>query len=164
MAGISGIVTSAVVTRLRSANDGVNARVGAIQHADTSLAVLGLRSVSALHAGVEISEKSGHNHYPLLLVYCDKMTNSLKEKFRRFSGKAHLVIEVRHSEDRLDYLDAGTQVYVDAVCALLDESRGDWGGGAFYTGGYDVSYEPITRGGKNFLQRSKVGFEVEISR
>jgi hypothetical protein len=27
-----------------------------------------------------------------------------------------------------------------------------------------VAYEPIVRGGKNFLQRAKVGFEVEISR
>ena len=53
---------------------------------------------------------------------------------------------------------------MDAVCALLDDSRGDWGSGAFYTGGYDVSYEPIARGGKNFLQRAKVGFDVEVSK
>jgi hypothetical protein len=88
----------------------------------------------------------------------------MKEKFRRFSGKAHIVVEVRTSSDRLDLLDLGTQVYVYAICALLDDSRGDWGEGAFYPGGYDAVYEPVTRGGKNFLQRAKVGFEIEVSR
>ena len=102
--------------------------------------------------------------YPALLVYCDKMANSQKEKFRQFSGKAHVVVEVRHSQDRLDGIETKTQMYVDAVCALLDDSRGDWGGGSFYAGGYDVIYEPIARGGKNFLQRAKVGFEVEVSK
>jgi hypothetical protein len=53
---------------------------------------------------------------------------------------------------------------VDAVCALLDDSRGDWGDGAFYAGGYEVNYETVARGGKNFLQRAKVGFDVEVSK
>ena len=53
---------------------------------------------------------------------------------------------------------------MDAVCALLDDSRGDWGNGAFYSGGYDVSYEPVGRGGKNFLQRATVGFDIEVSK
>ena len=76
------------------------------------------------------------------------------------------VVERRLRHFHVDFLtsiDTDTQVYVDAVCALLDDARGDWGGGAFYAGGYDVSYEPVVRGGKNFLQRAKVGFEVEIS-
>ena len=163
MAGIGGTLTGIVILKLTATDDGINARIGAIESADQSLSAAGIRSVSALNAGVELSEKSGHAHYPLVLVYCDRMANSLKEKFRRFSGRAHLIVEVRHSEDRLDQIDAGTQLYVDAVCALLDDSRGDWGGGAFYAGGYEVSYEPVVRGGKNFLQRAKVAIEVEIS-
>ena len=51
----------------------------------------------------------------------------------------------------------------DAVCALLGEARGDWGDGASYAGGYRVDYEPVTMGGKNFLQRAKVSFVVELS-
>jgi hypothetical protein len=164
MAGISGSVTGSILSKLKATKDGVNARIGAIVHGDSRVSAVGIRSIVALHASVEISEKSGQAHYPGLVVYCEKLTNSLKEKFRRFSGRARLVIEVRHSEDRIDGIEADTQVYVDAVCALLDESRGDWGGGAFYAGGYDVVYEPISRGGKNFLQRAKVGFDVEISR
>lgn len=164
MAGISATLTGTMLDKLKATSDGVNARIGAIERADPGISTLGIRSIEALHAGVEISEKGGHAHYPALLIYCDKLSNSQKEKFRRFSGKAHLVVEVRHSEDRIESLEPNTQVYVDAVCALLDDSRGDWGSGAFYSGGYDVAYEPIARGGKNFLQRAKVGFDVEISR
>jgi hypothetical protein len=164
MAGLSGMLTDAVVSMLASTTDGVNVRVGAIEQDDSSLKTAGIRTIVALNASVDISEKTGYVQYPALLVYCDKLANTLVEKFRQFSGKAHVVVEVRHSQDTLDGIEAGVQVFVDAVCAMLDDSRGDWGSGAFYSGGYEVSYEPVGRGGKNFLQRAKVGFNVEVSK
>lgn len=165
MAGITGVLTSTVMQKLQSPAGGVNVRIGAIEAADAApSAVRGIRAITALNASVDVAEKTGHAHYPALLVYCDKLSNSLKEKFRQFSGKAHLVVEVRYSQDRLDSLEANTQTCVDAVCALLDDSRGDWGNGAFYAGGYEVAYEPIGRGGKNFLQKAKVGFEIQVSK
>ncbi len=163
MAGLSGTLTSIVVSMLTSTTTGVNARVGALENSDLSLDASGIRTITALNASVEISEKTGYVQYPALLVYCDKLSNTLKEKFRQFSGKAHVVVEVRHSQDILAGLESSAQVYVDAVCELLDASRGDWGSGLFYAGGYDVSFEPVARGGRNFLQRAKVGFDVEVS-
>jgi hypothetical protein len=164
MAGITGTLTNVVVTKLQAPADGINVRVGLIEQSDPSIGVSGVRSIVALNASVETSEKAGHAQYPALLVYCDKLSNQMKEKFRQFSGKAHLVIEVRYSQDCLQALETNTQACVDAVCALLDQARGDWGGGAFYPGGYEVTYEPVGRGGKNFLQRAKVGFEVQVSK
>lgn len=172
MAGITGTLTATLVSMLTSATDGVNVRVAAIESSDPTLSsnqssnqpAPGIRTIVALNASVEISEKTGKAQYPALLVYCDKLTNTLKEKFRQFSGKVHLVVEARNSQDHLDALETNLQVYVDAVCAMLDDSRGDWGSGAFYAGGYDVSYETVTRGGRNFLQRAKVGFDVEVSK
>ena len=163
MAGITGTLTDTVVGFLRSSQDGVNARIAAIELGG-AISAAGIRSIAALNASVEIAEKNGHAHYPALLVYCYKMSNSLKEKYRQFSGKAHLVVEVRYSQDGLESLEVNTQVCVDAVCALLDDSRGDWGNGAFYSGGYDVTYEPVARGWKNFIQRAKVGFEIQVSK
>ena len=60
-------------------------------------------------------------------------------------------------------IDPNTEMYVDAVIALLGEARGQWGDGASYSGGYEVEYEPVMMGGKNFLQRAKVNFAVELS-
>jgi hypothetical protein len=164
MAGLSGMLTDTVVSMLASTTDGVSVRVGAIEQDDSSLQATGIRTIVALNASVDISEKTGYVQYPALLVYCDKLANTLVEKFRQFSGKAHMVVEVRHSQDTLDGIEASVQMFVDAVCAMLDDSRGDWGSGAFYSGGYEVSYEPVGRGGKNFLQRAKVGFNVEVSK
>jgi len=164
MAGLIGTLTDIVVSRLSSTTDGVTVRVNAIAQGDSTLQVTGLRAILTQNVSADISEKAGQAQYPALLVYCDKMSNTLKEKFRQFSGKAHMVVEVRQSQDRLETIETNLQAYVDAVCALLDEARGDWGCGAFYTGGYEVAYEPVARGGKNFLQRAKVGFDVEVSK
>ena len=157
MAGITGILTNTVISMLQSTADGVNTRIDAIRVADAGITALEIRSIAALNANVEISEKTGQAVYPALLVYCDRIANLLTEKFRHFSGRAHVVVEVRYSQDRLEGLENNTQACADAVCAILDDSRGDWGNGAFYSGGYEVSYEPVARGGKNFLQRAKVG-------
>ncbi|HEY3825826.1 MAG TPA: hypothetical protein VGL82_14780 [Bryobacteraceae bacterium] len=164
MAGLSGTLTSMVVSKLTSPTSGVTSQITALEQLDSGLQAGAIRNIVALNASVDISEKVGFVQYPALLVYCDKMSNTLKEKFRQFSGKAHLVVEVRHSQDELTDIASNVDVYVDAVCTLLDASRGDWGSGLFYAGGYDVSYEPVGRGGKNFLQRAKVGFDVEVSK
>ncbi len=164
MAGLSGTLTDIVVSMLTSTTDGANVRLEAIEQGDSSIQAPGIRTIVAMNANVEISEKTGKAQYPALLVYCDKLSNTLKEKFRIFSGTAHTVVEVRHSQDTLGGIESSLEAYVDAVCALLDDSRGDWGSGLFYAGGYEVSYEPVGRGGGNFLQRAKVGFEVEVSR
>lgn len=164
MAGLSGTLTSIVVSMLTSTTGGANVRIGAVAQGDSALQVAGVRTIVALNASVDISEKTGSVQYPALLVYCDKLSNTLKEKFRQFSGTAHIVVEARYAQDELSNLQPNADVYVDAVCALLDDSRGDWGFGFFYSGGYGVSYEPVVRGGNNFLQRTKVGFDVEVSK
>ena len=88
----------------------------------------------------ELSEKSLGTKYPLLYVYCPKIVNQLREKFRRFSGQAHMVVEARVSQDRLEEIETNLQVYVDAIVQVLDENRGDWGDGFSYGGGYEVVF------------------------
>ena len=77
--------------------------------------------------------------YPTIHVYCGKAVNQLREKFRTFSGEAHMTIELRVSQDRLEGLETMLQVYADAVTRVLEESRGDWGDGVFYGGGYEIA-------------------------
>ena len=119
--------------------------------------------VIAQNISPELIEHSKVAKYPLLHIYCAKVTNLLREKFRTFSGEAQMVVEVRISQDRLDDLDRHTQWYADAVARVLDESRGDWGDGSFYGGGYEIIYGPVKHGGRNFLQIAKIIFTVDIS-
>lgn len=164
MAGITQTLTAALLGKLRAPLDGVTVRIGEIEQSDGTTPAAVIRSIASTNASVDVCERAGHAIYPAVLIYCDKVSNTLKEKFRQFSGRARLVVEVRHSQDKLEGLETATQLYLDAVCALLDDSRGSWDGGAFYPGGYEVNYEPVARGGKNFLQRARVSFDVEVSK
>jgi hypothetical protein len=111
----------------------------------------------------EAVERSAGATYPAVYVYCEKLANSLREKFRMFSGTARMAVEVRVSQDRLEGLERKLSLYVEAVTDVLDARRGDWGQGLFYTGGYEVAFGPTKHGGKNFIQTAKVGFDVQVS-
>ena len=112
---------------------------------------------------VGLMEKSTAVKYPVVHVYCDRAQNLLTEKFRTFSGKVRTVAEVRMSQDRIEGLEDLVRLYVDAVTQVLDANRGSWGQGMFFTGGYEVKFDPVQHGGRNFLQVAKVTFEVDLS-
>lgn len=111
----------------------------------------------------EAVERSVEVKYPTLLLYCEKITNDLREKFRTFSGKAYLATEVRVSQDRIEGLEKSLAIYVDVVTRILDQNRGDWGDGMFYTGGYEAVFGEMKHGGRNFIQTGKIRFEVLVS-
>jgi hypothetical protein len=110
-----------------------------------------------------LAERAKGVKYPVMYVYVDRVRNLLTEKFRTFSGKVRTVTEVRVSQDRLEGLEELLRLYVEAVTQVLDSNRGTWGQGAFYTGGYEVNFDPVQHGGQNFLQIAKVSFEVDFS-
>ena len=111
----------------------------------------------------KLVERAKDMKYPTLLLYCEKINNDLKEKFRTFSGKAHMAIEVRMSQDRIEGVSDLLQTYVDAVTRILDQNRGTWGNGMFYTGGYQAVFGQMEHGGRNFIQTGKITFEVIVS-
>lgn len=119
--------------------------------------------VLAQSVAPELAERTAGVQYPAIYVYCEKLTNELREKFRTFSGRARLVVEARVTHDRIEELSRRLELYVEAVTEVLDAHRGDWGGGIFYAGGYEVTFGASKHGGKNFLQTAKVTFDVDVS-
>lgn len=136
----------------------VRARTG------TSLAPLEDNQLVGIQAAPELADKSGCMPYPMFLIYCERLNNTLREKFRRFSGTATLTIEVRVTNDRIETLSGAVQHYVDGLTETLDSLRGDWGEGQFYTGGYQITFGPVKVGGKNYLQVAKATFDLQISK
>ena len=128
-----------------------------------TLAPIGVKQIFTQNVAQKLVERSLDLKYPTLLLYCERITNDLREKFRTFSGKAHLVLEVRVSQDRLEGLEKLLEAYVDAVTRILDQNRGDWGRGMFYTGGYEAAFGEMAHGGRNFIQTGKITFEVAVS-
>jgi len=121
MAGISGTLTAGVVSRLRAFHDGVNPRIGAIEAADRSLKAPGIRSILAHNIAVDLSEKSGLAHYPALLVYCDKLSNSLREKFRECAALVLPADRVDTVAQIVESLDACPDLR--SLTAILDPGR-----------------------------------------
>lgn len=161
------VLGSAVTSRVReimTAATGLPYAVSAIAEREhVELAPIDPSQVMALNIASATAERSAGATYPAIYTYCETLANLQKEKFRTFSGKAYMAVEVRVTHDRLEKVSSTLEYYTGAVTEVLDANRGDWGGGMFYTGGYKVEFGPIKHGGKNFLQTAKVLFEVEVS-
>lgn len=119
--------------------------------------------IRSQNVGADLAGRGDPVVYPAVNVYCEKIVNSLVEKFRSFSGTLEMAVEVRHSQDRLAGLQDALDLYADAAMQVLDANRGDWGDGMYYCGGYQVGFSAVKQGGKNYLQTAKVTFEIGVS-
>ena len=161
---IGSAVTAKIVQRMTNGS-GVNSALAALTQNDQALAgVMDLSQVRAQNVAPDLAERTIGVKYPAANIYCEKIVNQLREKFRAFSGQLQMAIELRQSQDRLDGLQDRLELYVDATMQLLDQSRGDWGDGAFYGGGYEVAFGQVKQGGKNFMQVAKITFEIGVSK
>ena len=161
---IGSAVTAKVLHRMTGPS-GVNAGLGALTLAEREFAGLVEASqVRGQNVAAEMAERALGMKYPAVNVYCEKIVNELREKFRVFSGRVQMAIELRQSQDRLEGIQDRLELYVDATMQMLNESRGDWGDGMFFGGGYEVAFGPVKQGGKNFMQMAKVSFEIGVNR
>lgn len=163
MARAEKLARGTLVGLLR-ANDGVEESYANLLAAeDFAAAPLTAAEVLEQYVSADLADKGSSVRYPTVQVYCEKVSNKLREKFRRFSGTATLAVEIRVSHEHMEEVGSQLQVYVDSVTDVLDRKRGSWAEGVFYTGGYEVIYSPVKRGGRNYLQSALVRLEVHIS-
>jgi len=164
MATTIGNTTTARTVQLLTGSGGMNLSLEAMAlSGEDSVAPLSATQVLAENVAADLVERASTVRYPTVNVYCEKVINQLVEKFRTFSGVSQMAIEVRHSQDRLEGLQDTVELYASAVTQTLDSSRGDWGSGMYYAGGYQVTFGAVKRGGKNFVQAAKVTFEIGVS-
>src|SRR5207302_4218464 len=164
MANTASVAARKMVEFMTAPDTGIERAVAQLaEDSDVPLGTIPPPHITAQNISFELSERSLVVKYPVVQVYVDRVRNLLTEKFRKFSGKVRTVAEVRVSQDRVERIEETLRLYVDAVTQVLEANRGSWGEGAFYTGGYEVTFEPVRHGGKNFLQTAKVVFEVDLS-
>lgn len=164
MSVTASVAAQKMVEFLTADNNGVNSAIGQLA-SDTGVSLAPLPPAHIVNQNVPVAliEKATAVKYPAMHVYTDRIRNLLTEKFRNFSGKVRTVAEVRVSQDRIEDIENRLRLYVDAVTQVLDANRGSWGQGAFYAGGYEVSFDAVQKGGLNFLQIARVSFEVDFS-
>lgn len=158
-----GSVASALVIQRLTNSTGANANLAALTQGAPPLPLLSPAQIRTGNIAPEIASRANTVTYPSANVYCEKIVNSQMEKFRTFSGTIQMAIDLRNSEDRVDNVQSNLETYADAVMAALDSSLGDWGGGMYYAGGYQVAFAPIKQGGRNYIQTAKITFEIGVS-
>lgn len=152
------------IVDLLTAPAGLSASTGILAAAEgIMLPLIADRQIIAENISVELAEKSGYAKHNAVLVYSDKIANTLKEKFRTFSGHVSVSIEVRVTHDRMEGLDQALRVYVDSIGEVLNQNRGDWGGGLFYAGAYEAVFGAVKHGGRNFIKIAKISIDVDAS-
>lgn len=119
--------------------------------------------VVALNTGTEFLERRGEGRYPSASVRCESLSNALTEKFRQFSGKARMCIDVRVTHDHAARAEGLLHLYTAAVLRTLDQQRGDWGEGLFYSGGYEVDFPALKPGGKRYVHTATVRMTIDVS-
>jgi hypothetical protein len=165
MTGKIGSAATAKVAQRITGQGGVNASLAALTQGEREFAGLVETSqVRTQNVAAEMAERALGVKYPAVNVYCEKIVNDLREKFRAFSGRVQMTIEVRHSQDRMEGIQERLELYVDATMQMLNRSRGDWGDGMYYGGGYEVAFGAVKQGGKNFMQVAKVTFEIGVNK
>jgi hypothetical protein len=163
MAGIGGTTTNRVAELLKSTKGLTSSVHQAALSARVQLSEIAPGQVFAQNVAFDVTERTGGAKYPAVHVYCEKVSNEMREKFRTFSGRVRMVVEIRVSQDRLEGLESQLHGYADAVTRVLDGNRGDWGSGMYYAGGYEINFGAVKKGGKNHIQTAKVQFDVEGS-
>ena len=165
MAATIGSLVTAKVIQLLTGASGVNSYLGGYELDNGQpMAPVNSAQIRPQNVPPEIADKSTAVHFPSANVYCERIVNSLTEKFRVFSGSVQTTVELRHSQDRLDGLQDTLENYADAFLQVLAANRGDWGGGMFYSGAYQVAFGAVKHGGKNFQQVAKISFEIGVSK
>ena len=163
MAQVTKATTSRLAAMLGSPTGLTYCLAAIAERENVRLGAITPQQVLSQSVAPELAERTAGVQYPVFYAYCEKLTNELREKFRVFSGKARLAVDVRVSHDRLEDLGQMLELHVEAVTDVLDSHRGDWGGGIFFAGKYEVAFGPTKHGGKNFIQTAKVSFDVEVS-
>jgi hypothetical protein len=158
-----GSAASGLVIQRLTGSGGANANLAFLTLGLPGIPALSPSQIRTGNIAADLAERSTTVRYPAANVYCEKIVNSQVEKFRTFSGTIQMAIDLRHSTDRVDNLQSHLETYADAVMGVLDVSSGDWGGGMYYAGGYQVAFGPVKQGGKNFIQTAKITFEIGVS-
>jgi hypothetical protein len=160
----TGSSSTRELARILQGEAGIGFSIGQISERESfELPLIEDSQIVTRNVTADLAEKTASVKYPLLHVYCDRVVNSLKEKFRIFSGTARMNVEIRVSHDRIEELETRMQLYVEAVTEVLDRNRGEWNRGMFYTGGYEVQFGAVKKGGKHFIQIAKVQFDLNMS-
>jgi hypothetical protein len=131
--------------------------------AQVQVPVISTTQIVASSAAPDLADNNLQMSYPRVCVYTNGIQNKQIEKFRSFSGTLTVVVEIWASANLLTQTDQWIHFYIEAVTELLRSNIGDWGNGFFFSGKYDVQFQPPKAGGFGFVESSKLTITLNVS-
>jgi hypothetical protein len=162
MTGIQKLCTDKAIAALEESPSTLSSELGRLAE-DYGLAPPTVR-LAAHNMPAELLEKTAGASYPAVHIYCERVSNALKQRFTKFSGTARMAASIRASHDRWEQVEQQAALLVEAITNLLEGKRGDWGDGVYYSGAYEVGFSSIRSGGKHFMQTALINFELDVVR
>lgn len=114
-------------------------------------------------ASNDIGDADTRLGFPRVCLYSAGLRNSQSEKFCSISGAVNVTADIWTSGNFVTDTDRWIHYYVEAVTVLLRKSVGDWGDGFFFSGLYDVQFQPPKMGGVGFVQFARLKFDLMIT-
>jgi|GEM_PF-1441720 len=115
-------------------------------------------------AGPAIDDMNTQLIYPRICLYSGGLKNTQIEKFRSLSGTVSVIAEIWASANLVTDSDRWIHFYVEAMTDILRRNIGDWGDGFFFSGAYEVQFQPPKSGGLGFSQPATVVCNLNVSR
>ncbi|MBS1829792.1 MAG: hypothetical protein JST93_31120 [Acidobacteria bacterium] len=155
-----GIVTNAALA-LQSMLSGETGLSWALSEGSSKMPDFSPTDIRVENISVDVAEKSPIR-YPVVFIYCERFTNTQREKFAAVSGTMNLAIEIRASGNSVSAVSDQALAHAEAAMKVLDCHKGNWAEGIQYCGGYEVSFQQIKRGGTQLIQVTKISVPLQI--
>jgi len=114
---------------------------------DSNVPVIAPDQVLLSSVGADLADKNVQLSYPRICLYSSGFRNMQIEKFRSLSGTVSVIADIWASSDLVTETDQWIHYYIEAVTELLRQNIGDWGGGLFFPGSFDVQCQTPKLGG-----------------
>jgi hypothetical protein len=136
---------------------------GIAEIASVNVPLLTADQVVLSSATPDIGDKNIQLTYPRICLYSNAVKNTHIEKFRSLSGTVSVVTEVWASGNLVTDTDRWIHFYVEAVTEIYRQNAGSLNDGFYFSGAYEVQFQPPKAGGLGFSQSAKVTCILNVS-
>ncbi len=114
-------------------------------------------------ASPDIGDKNIQLTYPRVCLYSTSVKNTHIEKFKSLSGTVSVITDIWASGNLVSDTDQWIHFYVEAVTDIYRRNVGNLNDGFYFSGAYEVQFQPPKQGGIGFSQSAKITSLLNVS-
>jgi hypothetical protein len=158
------ILASQKLANLLTGNDALEQQIAAIAAvANLQIPPITADQVVFSSASPEIGDKNIQLTYPRVCLYSSALKNTHIEKFKSLSGTVSVMTEIWASGNLVSDTDQWIHFYVEAVTEIYRQNVGNLNDGLYFSGAYEVQFQPPKAAGLGFAQSAKVACTLNVS-